>query len=113
MEHAVRKSARKSAREASAWVLLGKPSMRETLLVAEDHGSARELISYALEGEGYDLVFAETGSEAAAIVGQHPPDAALLDVSLPGMTGPDICRKIKSASRSTPVILMSGALERG
>jgi len=87
--------------------------MRETLLVAEDHGSARELISYALEGEGYDLVFAETGSEAAEIVGHHPPDAALLDVSLPGMTGPDICRKIKSASRSTPVILMSGALERG
>ena len=40
--------------------------MRETLLVAEDHQSARELISYALEGEGYNLVFAETGSEAAA-----------------------------------------------
>jgi len=85
--------------------------MRETLLVAEDHQSARELISYALEGEGYNLVFAETGSEAAEIVGAHPPDAALLDVSLPGMTGPDICRRIKSLHQSTPVILMSGALE--
>jgi len=93
--------------------LLVKTSMRETLLVAEDHQSARELISYALEGEGYNLVFAETGSEAAEIVGAHPPDAALLDVSLPGMTGPDICRRIKSLHQSTPVILMSGALERG
>ena len=87
--------------------------MRETLLVAEDHQSARELISYALEGEGYDLVFAETGAEAADIVVDHPPDAALLDVSLPGITGPDICRRIKSLRKSTPVILMSGALERG
>jgi DNA-binding response OmpR family regulator len=87
--------------------------MRETLLVAEDHQSARELISYALEGEGYDLVFAETGLQAADIVGEHPPDAALLDVSLPGMTGPEICRRIKSMRHSTPVILMSGALERG
>jgi len=86
--------------------------MRETLLVAEDHQSARELISSALEGEGYDLVFASTGTEAMNIVGHHPPDAALLDVALPGASGPDICRQIKAASGATPVILMSGALER-
>jgi len=86
--------------------------MRETLLVAEDHQSARELISSALEGEGYDLVFASTGTEALSIVGNHPPDAALLDVALPGATGPEICRLIKAASGTTPVILMSGALER-
>ncbi len=86
--------------------------MRETLLVAEDHQSARELISSALEGEGYDLVFASTGTEALSIVGHHPPDAALLDVALPGATGPEICRQIKAASLATPVILMSGALER-
>lgn len=86
--------------------------MSDTLLVAEDHQSARELISYALEGEGYDLVFATTGTEAAQMIGQHPPDAALLDVSLPGMPGSEICRRIKSMRRSTPVILMSGALER-
>ena len=86
--------------------------MRETLLVAEDHQSARELISSALEGEGYDLIFASTGTEALNIVGHHPPDAALLDVALPGATGPEICRQIKAASGATPVILMSGALER-
>jgi DNA-binding NtrC family response regulator len=92
--------------------LLQNSGMRETLLVAEDHQSARELISSALEDEGYDLVFATTGTEAMNIVGHHPPDAALLDVSLPGATGPEICRQIKAASGNTPVILMSGALER-
>jgi DNA-binding NtrC family response regulator len=86
--------------------------MSDTLLVAEDHQSARELISSALEGEGYDLVFAPTGTEALEILRQRPPDAALLDVSLPGATGAEICRQIKAAHAATPVILMSGALER-
>jgi two-component system response regulator PrrA len=87
--------------------------MSETLLVAEDHQSARELISYALEGEGYDLVFAETGTQALEMLTERPPDAALLDVSLPGVSGTDLCREIKLSRPSTPVILMSGALERG
>jgi CheY-like chemotaxis protein len=86
--------------------------MKETVLVAEDHQSARELILDALEGEGYNLVFATTGTEAAVMVGEHPPDAALLDVSLPGVKGSEICRQIKAKSPTTPVILMSGALER-
>ncbi len=86
--------------------------MKETVLVAEDHQSARELILDALEGEGYNLVFATTGTEASVMVGEHPPDAALLDVSLPGVKGSEICRQIKAKSPTTPVILMSGALER-
>jgi CheY-like chemotaxis protein len=87
--------------------------MNETLLVAEDHQSAREFISRALEGEGYELVFAETGPKAMEILGAHPPDVALLDLSLPGVAGADLCRRLKSMRRSTPVILMSEAVERG
>lgn len=86
--------------------------MKETVLVAEDHQSARELIADALQGEGYNLVFASTGTEAAQLVRERIPDAALLDVSLPGLKGSDICRQIKAVSRTTPVILMSGALAR-
>ncbi len=84
--------------------------MNGTLLVAEDHESARELISYALEGEGYNLIFAENGAEAARVVSQRPFDAALLDVCLPGVPGGDVCRQIKARRQATPVILMSGAL---
>jgi two-component system response regulator PrrA len=93
--------------------LLAKAGMSGTLLVAEDHQSARELISYALEGEGYELVFAETGTQALQALDRQLPDAALLDVSLPGATGSEVCRRIKLARPSTPVILMSGVLERG
>ncbi len=86
--------------------------MKETVLVAEDHQSARELISDALQGEGYNLVFATTGTEAAQMVVEQPPDAALLDVSLPGAKGSDVCRQIKAINHATPVILMSGTLNR-
>ena len=87
--------------------------MKETVLVAENHEGARDFISRALEGEGYDLVFAETGTKAMEIVGNHPPDVALLDVSISGVAGSEICRQLKSTQRSTPVVLLSGALERG
>jgi len=87
--------------------------MKETVLVAENHEGARDFISRALEGEGYDLVFAETGTKAMEIAGHHPPDVALLDVSITGVAGSEICRQLKSTQRSTPVVLLSGALERG
>jgi len=87
--------------------------MKETVLVAENHEGARDFISRALEGEGYDLVFAETGTKAMEIAGHHPPDVALLDVSISGVAGSEICRQLKSTQRSTPVVLLSGALERG
>ncbi len=86
--------------------------MKEMVLVAENHEGARDFISRALEGEGYDLVFAETGTKAMEIVGNHPPDVALLDVSISGVAGSEICRQLKSTQRSTPVVLLSGALER-
>jgi DNA-binding NtrC family response regulator len=86
--------------------------MTANLLVAEDHEAARELISHALENEGYNLVFAETGTQAAPAIQQRRFDAALIDVSLPGITGVELCRQIKSraGTHTTPVILMSGAL---
>src|SRR5262249_43718930 len=40
-------------------------------------------------------------------------DVALLDVSISGVAGLEICRQLKSTQRSTPVVLLSGALERG
>lgn len=86
--------------------------MGASLLVAEDHDAARELISHALEGEGYNLFFAETGTEASDVLRQRQFDAALLDVALPGLSGTELCRRIKSQPEAppTPVILMSGAL---
>ena len=87
--------------------------MKEMVLVAENHEGARDFISRALEGEGYDLVFAETGTKAMEILGNHPPDVALLDVAISGVAGSEICRQLKSTQRSTPVVLLSGALERG
>jgi len=97
---------------ADAAFAVARLIMTETLLVAEDHESARELVSDALRNEGYDLVFATSGPEASSLVAERVPDMALLDVMLPGVKGSEICRQIKALSPTTPVVLMSGALER-
>lgn len=101
-----------SGKAATAWIMQNHLSVPTQLLVAEDHESARELISHALEGEGYDLTFVETGTEASSVLRQRQFDAALLDVALPGLSGTELCRRIKSqpTEPSTPVILMSGAI---
>ncbi|MGH7823550.1 MAG: response regulator, partial [Candidatus Binatia bacterium] len=87
--------------------------MESNLLIVEDHEAARDLILHALEGGGYQLEFASSGTEAVEILQRGRSfTTALLDVSLPGVSGLDICRRMKSDSllRTTPVILMSGAL---
>jgi CheY-like chemotaxis protein len=87
--------------------------MEPNLLIVEDHEAARDLIFHALDPRRYHLQFAATGSEALEQLERGGPfAAALIDVSLPGVSGLDVCRKIKSdpALEATPVILMSGAL---
>ncbi|MGH7858082.1 MAG: response regulator transcription factor, partial [Candidatus Binatia bacterium] len=87
--------------------------MKSSLLIVEDHEAARDLILHALEGAGYDLVFASSGTEAVRRLQEGRVfTAAVIDVSLPGVSGLDICHRIKldPVLRNTPVILMSGAL---
>ena len=82
------------------------------LLVAEDHEAARELIRKALQGGQYDIEFAESGTQALRALEHDGFSTALLDVSLPGVSGLELCERIKSdpSLSRTPVILMSGAL---
>ena len=86
--------------------------MAPKILIAEDHEAARELIRHALDGLGFELEFADTGPAAWTALERHPFDTVLLDLALPGLSGSEICRRIKSDPHRTelPVVLMSGAL---
>ena len=50
---------------------------------------------------------AVSGEEAVAMAGDRHPDLVLMDINLPGINGIEACRRIKAASRSTTVILLS------
>ena len=73
------------------------------ILVVEDEPSIRDNIQYALEQEGFEVVWCGTGGEALASLDQGSPhDLIILDVGLPDMSGFDVCRELRR-SHQTPV----------
>ncbi|MBD3401849.1 response regulator [candidate division GN15 bacterium] len=76
---------------------------RQSILVVEDEEDIRELISYNLTREGYEVVAVESGEEALKAVKNKTPDLVLLDLMLPGVDGLEVCRKIKKDSGTSDV----------
>jgi cyclic di-GMP phosphodiesterase len=82
----------------------------ETVLVADDFDESRSLLSDLLQAHGYNVVLASDGREALRLFAQHRVDLLLLDVEMPGMTGFEVCRTIKSDPKTQliPVVLVTG-----
>ena len=66
------------------------------ILVVDDELSLRMLISATLEGENYSINEAEDGMEALNIIKSQQPDLIILDVMMPGMSGFEVCKIVKS-----------------
>jgi two-component system, cell cycle sensor histidine kinase and response regulator CckA len=82
------------------------PELPRVLLV-EDEGAVRELLSSALERNGFDVVTAGSAEEALALA--SPAFQILLsDISLPGMSGVQLARQLRGSLPSLRVLLMSG-----
>jgi two-component system cell cycle response regulator DivK len=64
--------------------------MRRRVLVVEDDEKSRRLLCDVLAFHGFDVLAAETGETALALAHREPPDAALVDIFLPGMNGYDV-----------------------
>jgi two-component system phosphate regulon response regulator PhoB len=89
------------------------PEMQPSVLVVEDEPAQREVIAYNLESEGFRVIKTGDGNEALLLIEEEDPDLILLDWMLPGTSGIEICRQIKSkpALRMTPVIMLSARSE--
>ncbi|SMR71885.1 two-component system, OmpR family, phosphate regulon response regulator PhoB [Aliiroseovarius halocynthiae] len=83
------------------------------VLLVEDEPAQREILRYNLTSEGYDVTLAENGDDALILVDEVMPDLILLDWMLPGVSGIEICRRVKSRkeTRSIPVIMLSARSE--
>ncbi|MXQ07162.1 phosphate regulon transcriptional regulatory protein PhoB [Alphaproteobacteria bacterium GH1-50] len=84
-----------------------------SVLVVEDEPAQREVLAYNLEAEGFRVVTAESGDEALVLFEETAPDIVVLDWMLPGVSGIEICRRLKmnTASREVPVIMLSARSE--
>jgi len=79
-----------------------------TLAVVEDNADNRLLLQ-AILGDTYSLVEYETGANALAGLARTRPDVVLLDISLPGMDGTEVLRRIRAdvGLRTLPVIALT------
>lgn len=66
------------------------------LLIADDEPGIRSLVKMTLESDAYEIIEAFDGVQALALTKKHRPQLVLLDVSMPGMSGFDVCRSIKA-----------------
>lgn len=66
------------------------------LLVVEDSPTTRMQIARVLEGAGYEVLTAEDGEQAIAVIHEHHPEVVVLDIVLPKRNGYQVCRTIKT-----------------
>jgi DNA-binding response OmpR family regulator len=86
---------------------------RKTVLVVDDHRPVRALCRASLEKAGFRVLEAENGTEALASVQTERPDAILLDIMMPGISGWEVTAALL-AERSTdqiPIIFISARTE--
>ena len=77
-----------------------------SVLVVEDEQSLREPLVYILQREGFDVLEAVDGPSALIQWQNNSPDLILLDLMLPGMSGVDVCREIRTRS-NVPIIMVT------
>jgi two-component system response regulator RegX3 len=77
-----------------------------SVLVVEDEQSLREPLVYILQREGFDVLEAADGPAALVEWKSGTPDLILLDLMLPGMSGVDVCREIRTRS-NVPIIMVT------
>ena len=85
------------------------PGRSRLILVVDDDALFRELVVTILTRAGYETVEAPTGEEALEAAERQPPDAVVLDVQLPGISGYEVCRKLDLGGVRPPVLFVSGA----
>lgn len=77
------------------------------VLIADDDADIRDLIALKLEQAGFDVITAEDGPTALSAAQDRAPEVAVLDVSMPGMSGLDVCRVLRAdATTASMMIIM-------
>ncbi|MEH0147505.1 response regulator transcription factor [Corynebacterium sp. Q4381] len=77
-----------------------------TILIVEDEESLAEPLAYLLNKEGFETIMAADGPSALEQFSDDGVDLVLLDLMLPGMSGTDVCRKLRAES-DVPIIMVT------
>ena len=87
--------------------------MVETILVVEDEPDVVDLVRYHLHRAGFDVLTALTGPAGLATATESRPDAIVLDIMLPQMTGIEVCKALRKANETAdiPILILTAKAE--
>jgi len=85
--------------------------MGKKVLIVEDEQSIVDILSFNLTREGYDTLEALDGPSGLQLALEQNPDLVLLDLMLPGMSGFDVCRKLRQAGSMVPIVMLTAREE--
>lgn len=85
------------------------PSMATTLLLCDDEPALRLLVRATLERDDYSIVEASDGDESLDLARRHRPDIVVLDMMMPGRSGLDVLRELRSDPElaGIPVVMLT------
>jgi putative two-component system response regulator len=94
--------------------ILKESNMSSMVLIVDDEYAGRETLQSVLEGEGYQLEMAENGLQAIEKAKRLLPDVILLDIMMPGMTGFEVCERIRNDPEiaEIPIIVLTALDDR-
>jgi DNA-binding response OmpR family regulator len=81
--------------------------MQIKILLVEDDIKLAQFIEMELSCEGYEIKIAHNGLDGLTEARQSPPDLVILDWMMPGMTGIEICRRLRATGSKVPIILVT------
>ncbi len=83
------------------------------ILIADDDPDLRDIVRSIMESAGFDVTEAPDGEQAFNAVHSVTPDLLILDNMMPGLTGPEVCQKLKQDTllRHVPIIMLTGKSE--
>ena len=81
---------------------------QKTILIIEDDPASRQVVRLAMASEQYQLVEANSGDEGLEVARSQGPDLILLDINMPGISGLDVCRKLRAEGSLVPIIMLTG-----
>lgn len=79
----------------------------QRLLVVDDDRAVTSLLKRGFSYEGFAVETASSGPEALAAARERPPDAVVLDVMMPEMTGLEVLQRLRAADRTLPVVMLT------
>ncbi len=81
--------------------------MAARVLVVDDDDAIRTTLARSLGAEGYAVEVAANGRDALTVARDRTPDLVVLDLMLPGITGLDVCRRLRAAEEHLPIVLLT------